>query len=219
VYERIADLEYANLSFDNAIRYYHKLSSNAVSKNQQYRALMGLLKAHYYNSSYDSVQYVANNLLEADGIRNEFVVAATLFKAKAWFAKGDYEQAYSLFQKTTELTQDESGAEAQYALGEIKSLEKAYDASNEELYKVAENYANYTEWLDKAFLLVADNFIGKGEYFQAKATLQSIIDNTSSDLTKSKAQTRLDWLVKKEESEKNIVDTLHVEVKDTVAHE
>ena len=218
-YERIADLEYANLNYDNAIRYYHKLRRNAVSKNQQYRALMGLMKAHYFNSSYDSVKYVADNLLESDGIRNEFVVAATLFKAKAWFAKGDYEQAFSLFLKTTKLTQDESGAEAQYALGEIKSLEKAYDASNEELYKVAENYANYTEWLDKAFLLVADNFIGKGEYFQAKATLQSIIDNTSSDLTKSKAQTRLDWLVKKEESEKNIVDTLHVEVKDTVAHE
>lgn len=219
VYERIADLEYTKLNYENAITYYHKLSRNAVSKNQQYRALMGLMKAHYYNSSYDSVQYFADHLLGADGIRNEFVVAATLFKAKAWFAKGDYEQADTLYRRTTIITQDESGAEAQYALGEIKNLQKEFDASNEELYKVAENYANYTEWLDKAFLLVADNFIGKGEYFQAKATLQSIIDNTSSDLTKSKAQQRLNWLIKKEESEKNRVDTLHVEVKDTVAHE
>lgn len=219
VYERIADLEYASLNYGGAIGYYHKLNRNAVSKNQQYRALMGLMKAHYYNSSYDSVQYFADNLLGADGIRNEFVVAATLFKAKAWFAKGDYEQAGSLFQKVTELTQDQNGAEAQYSLGEIKSLQKEYDASNEELYKVAEKYGNYTDWLDKAFLLVADNFIGKGEYFQAKATLKSIIDNTSSDLTRSKAQDRLDWLVMKEESEKNVVDTLHVEVKDTVVHE
>ena len=142
-----------------------------------------------------------------------------MFKAKAWFAKGDYDKADTLFIKTTQLTQDENGAEAQYMLGEIKNLQKQYDASNEELYKVAEKYANYSEWLDKAFLLVADNFIGKGEYFQAKATLQSIIDNTTSDLTRSKAKNRLDWLIKKEENEKNVIDTLHVEVKDTVAHE
>ena len=219
VYERIADLEYANLKYGQAIEYYHKLNRNAISKNQQYRALMGLMKAHFFNSSYDSVQYFADNLLGADGIRNEFVVAATLFKAKAWFAKGDYEQAEALFRKVTTITQDENGAEAQYSLGEIKNLQKKYDASNEELYKIAEKFGNYTEWLDKAFLLVADNFIGKGEYFQAKATLKSIIDNTSSDLTRSKAQKRLDGLIKKEESEKNVIDTLHVEVKDTVVHE
>ena len=219
VYERIADLEYANLNYSKAIAYYHKLSNNAISKNQQYRALMGLMKSHYFNSSYDSALYFADNLLGADGIRNEFVVAATMFKAKAWFAKGDYDKADTLFIKTTQLTQDENGAEAQYMLGEIKNLQKQYDASNEELYKVAEKYANYSEWLDKAFLLVADNFIGKGEYFQAKATLQSIIDNTTSDLTRSKAKNRLDWLIKKEENEKNVIDTLHVEVKDTVAHE
>lgn len=219
VYERIADLEYAKLHYEKAITYYHKLKNDAISKNQQYRALMGLMKSHYFNSAYDSVYYYAENLLRADGVRNEFVVAATLYEAKAWFAKGDYQAADSLYRRTTSLTQDESGAEAQYMLGEIKNLQKNYDGSNEELYKVAEQYGNYTEWLDKAFLLVADNFIAKKEYFQAKATLKSIINNTSSDLTRSKAKNRLDWLIKKEEGEKNVVDTLHVEVKDTVAHE
>lgn len=219
VFERIADLEYGSNNFKSAIKYYHQVSNSAISINQQYRAIDGLMKSHFYISSYDSVFVFAEKLLNAEGSRNEFLVAANLFEGKAYFAKGDYENAELKFSRTTEIANDESGAEAQYSIGEIKYLLSQFEASNNALYLVAQKYGNYDEWLDKAFLLIADNFIGKNEIFQAKATLQSIIDNTTSNITKSKAQARLDEVMIEEKTEKVINDTIQVIVKDSIPDE
>ncbi len=219
VYERIADLEYANNNFEKAIENYHQLSKNSISANQQFRAINGLMTSHYYNSSYDSVQVFVNQLLVGDGTRNEFLVSANLFKGKAYFAIGDYDNAEKSFVITTSIANDESGAEAQYMLGELKYLLKQYDASNELLYMVPQKYGNYTTWLDKSFLLIADNFIGKMEYFQAEATLQSIIDNTTSSITKSKAEQRLKGLKSLEEATKISNDTIQVIIKDSIPDE
>ena len=219
VFERIADLEYENNKFTKAIKFYHHLNKSAISLNQQYRALNGLMKSHFYNSSYDSVQVFGALLLKAEGARNEFLVSANLFEGKAYFAKGDYESADVQFQKTTSIANDEYGAEAQYLIGEIKYLTKEYDASNEALYIVTQKYGNYSEWLDKSFLLIADNFTGKGEYFQARATLESIIENTTSKITKSKAQQSLDNLTKLEMNNELTNDTIQVIVKDSIPDE
>ncbi len=219
VYERIADLEYDANKFNVAIPYFHQLSKNSISENQKLRAVNGLMKSHYYNSSYDSVHVFAKQLLESDGTRNEFLVSANLFEGKAYFAIGDYENAEMSFNATTIIANDESGAEAQYMLGEIKYLTKQYDASNEVLYIIPQKYGNYTEWLDKAFLLIADNFMGKDELFQAKATLESIIENTTSSITKSKAKQRLADLILLEKESKLSNDTIQVIIKDSIPDE
>ena len=219
VFERIADLEYGYSNYAAAIKYFHQLNNSAVSVNQQYRAIEGLMKSHFYNNSYDSVFVFSEKLLTAEGTRNEFLVAANLFEAKSYFAIGDYENAELKFVQTTSIANDESGAEAQYSIGEIKYLLNQFEQSNEALYVVAQKYGNYDDWLDKAFLLIADNFIGNKELFQAKATLQSIIDNTTSKITKSKAQSRLAELEMEEEKTKSMNDTLRIVVKDSIPDE
>ena len=104
-------------------------------------------------------------------------------------------------EKTTELSKDKNGAEAQYYIGLILHQQEDYVNSNEALYAIPEQYGMYPEWLDKGFLLVAENFIAIKEYFQAKATLQSIIDNSSDESTIEKASERLDWVEDEESKE------------------
>jgi len=219
IYERIADLEYNLLNYSKANKYYHLLIKSAISNNQQYRSYEGIMKSHYFSSAFDSVFVYADKLLKADGARNEFLVSAYLFKGKAFYAKGNYDNAIVQFEKTIAIAHDENGAEAQYLIGEIKHSQKQYEDSNEALYLVPQKYPNHVEWLDKSFLLIVDNFIGSKEYFQAKATLQSIIEYTSSDITKSKAKNRLEWLIKEEQALKSKNDTLRIVVKDTIPDE
>ncbi len=219
VFERIADLLYDNQKYRSAISYFHQLKNNSISRTQQYRAINGLMKSHYYNGQYDSVHVFAKQLLDSDGTRNEFLVSAHLFNGKSYFLAGNYEQAADSFTATTAIASDENGAEAQYLLGKIKYLQKEYDASNEILYMVAQKYGTYEKWLDKAFLLIADNFIGKVEYFQAKATLESIITNTTSPDTKYKAQQRLSELTLLEDATKISNDTIQVIIKDSIPNE
>jgi hypothetical protein len=44
-----------------------------------------------------------------------------------------------------------------------------------------DNFGNYEYWVAKAFILLSDNYVAQKDYFQAKATLQSIIDEYSKD--------------------------------------
>ena len=219
VYERIADVAYAQNNYATAKTNYHLLAATAISQNQQLRATAGLMKAHFYMASYDSALYYAENLLNRQEGGGQFTVEALLFKGKSLLAQGNFNQAKEVFEQTAQQANDVYGAEAQYLLGEILYMQNQFDASNEVLYIIPQKFGNYTEWLDKAFLLIVDNFIGKKEYFQARATLESIIENTTTPLTRTKAQERLADLTNLEAQEREEADTLQVVVKDSIPDE
>jgi TolA-binding protein len=56
-------------------------------------------------------------------------------------------------------------------------LQKDYKQSYETLVSLTEDFNSYDEWVGKAYLLMADNFVAMDQIFQARATLQSLIDN------------------------------------------
>jgi hypothetical protein len=63
---------------------------------------------------------------------------------------------------------------------------------------MSENYSKYEFWVAKGFILLSDIYVVQKDYFQAKATLQSIIDEYSKDDLKIIA---LEKLKKLEEDE------------------
>ena len=203
--ERIADIEFAKLNYDVSNKYYLQLSNVAVSNNQKLRAWLGVMNGYFTMGRYDSALIYIDLLLDNGGGRNDFIVAATLKKGLTLLSLGQFDNALLNFEKTTELAKDRNGAEAQYYIGLILHQQKDYKSSNEALYKIPEQYGMYSEWLDKGFLLVAENFIAEMEYFQAKATLQSIIDHSQDPNTSQIATERLEWVSAEESKEINLV--------------
>ena len=56
-----------------------------------------------------------------------------------------------------------------------------YAASLDTCFKLKDKYSSYEYWVAKAFVLMADNYSALGNSFQAKATLESIIQNYDGD--------------------------------------
>ena len=50
---------------------------------------------------------------------------------------------------------------------------------------------DFDYWYGRMFILLAENYIQSGESFQAKATLESIVENTPNAEIKSMAQAKL----------------------------
>jgi len=218
--ERIADIELSLNNLLAANKYYTELVGVAVSNNQKFRAWVGLTKGHYLLGQYDSTIVYAEMLIENAGNRNDFVVVATLRKGLALMNLGRFDNALLMFERTTQLAKDKNGAQAQYFIGVILNQQSDFTSSNEALYVIPEQYGIHTEWLDKAFLLVAENFIGMKEYFQARATLQSIIDNSADATTIQTATDRYEWLANEEARESNIIaDSLNTVELDTTKND
>ena len=214
--ERIADIEFNKGNWAEANRYYKALADLAVSNNQKLRAWKGLMNAYFILGNYDSTLVYVDYLLENGGQRNDFIVEANLKKGLTYLNLGQFENALLSLEQTTELSKDRNGAEAQYYIGLILHQQEDYINSNEALYAIPEQYGMYAEWLDKGFLLVAENFIAQKEYFQAKATLQSIIDNSGDPNTVREATERLAWVDTEETKEVNLVpDSLNTVEIDT----
>ena len=66
-----------------------------------------------------------------------------------------------------------------------------YAQSLETLFELNKQFPNEQEWTNQAFLLIADNYIALDELFQAKATLQSIIEHATDPAVIASAQQKL----------------------------
>jgi hypothetical protein len=70
------------------------------------------------------------------------------------------------------------------------------------IFEISEKYATYSKWHEKAFLLLAEVYYTQKDNFQAKATLQSLIENLDEGEHKNAAIQRLKQLIAEEEAAK-----------------
>jgi tetratricopeptide (TPR) repeat protein len=174
---RMAELELNAKNYAQAVNYYLQSLANARNKRDQFTAWTGLMDAYYGQSKHDSVVYFADQIVNTGNATLSAQNKALLYRGKVAFAKGNYDKAIDEFLKTLNSAQDENGAEAQYLMGEAQYKQKQYKQSLETLFQLNKNFAAYEKWRGKGFLLIADNYVALNEMFQAKATLNSIIEN------------------------------------------
>jgi len=164
--------------YGKTLEYYDRLEKVAANKREEYDAWEGLMKAYYYNEKYDSTIFYASKILNTGTFSVNTQNLTQLFAGKAYLAKGEYEEAIDYLLATVNTAKDVNGAEAQYLIAEIFHNEEQFQNSNEALFDLNENYGIYEEWIGKSFLLIADNYISMDEIFQAKATLNSVIEKS-----------------------------------------
>jgi TolA-binding protein len=175
---RMADIELAAKNYPAAIGYYNIVLANARNKREQFNAWTGLMDAHYGQAKYDSVVYFADQIITTGNATLSAQNKALLYKGKVAFQQGNYDKAIDEFLKTLNSAQDENGAEAQYLMAEAMFRQKQYKQSLEALFELNKTFAAYENWRGRGFLLIADNYVALEEMFQAKATLNSIIENS-----------------------------------------
>ena len=158
-------------------RHFKKLGGVAGNKKEQHTAWNGLMESYYLLAEYDSADVFANKILRQGNINANAQNKASLYLGKTAMARGNYESAKDEFLTTLNTAHDEFGAEAKYLLGEIFYLSREHKQCYETLLALKSDFSAYDEWVGKAYLLLADNFLATGELFQAKGTLKSLVDN------------------------------------------
>ncbi|WP_052695387.1 tetratricopeptide repeat protein [Hymenobacter sp. AT01-02] len=174
---RLAELEFENKNYAEAARYYARLREVSQNKREVANAGIGLMKSYYEAGDLEGTRRIAQELQTQGGAALNATNLASLYLGKASYKAGNFDQAITELTATTATAKDESGAEAQYLLASALYQQKKYPEALDAAYKSNSDFVNYDVWLGRAFLLIADIYRDQGEIFQARATLNSIIDN------------------------------------------
>lgn len=207
VVARISELEFKDGKYENAVPAYMRLASISTTKKDLYTAWSGLMESHYLLAQYDSADKYANLIIEKGNINAGAVNKASLYLGKTAMARGDYDTAKDEFLNTLNSAQDEYGAEAKYLMGEIFYLNRQYKDCYETLVSLNRDFAAYTDWVGKSFLLLVDNYIAQGETFQARGTLKSLVENFPLQEVKDKAAEKLKQMDETEKASQQKTDT------------
>ncbi len=207
---RVAEIEFRLGRYDAAVAAFHRVERLAANKKDQYTAWSGLMESFFSLKVYDSADHYARIILERGNVNAGAQNKASLYLGKTAMARGDFETAKDEFLNTLNAARDEYGAEAKYLLALIFHQQKRYKQCYETLVSLNNDFSAYEEWVGKSYLLLADNFVAMEDVFQAKGTLQSLIDHFPLPSVKDEARRKLSQLeLRQVENQRQIeLDTL-----------
>lgn len=186
-----ATINYNNKNYDQAKNNYIELEQIAQMENNELEAQIGLLRTYYFLKSTDLAQEYADKVIANNNTPESIKTTAFLWRGKIYLDKGQWDLAYNDFSAVEKQVDTEEAAEAKYHMAEIAFLKKAYKPAETELFGLIEKYSAYNKWKFKGFLLLADVYTGMEDYFQAKATLQVILDNVTESWVVEQAQEKM----------------------------
>ena len=189
--QKLGMIELERKNYAAAIPYLETASQNARNKVEEAETVQGLMVANFATRKYQQSITYADRLMTLDGIIPESTPTGLLTKAKAQREMNQKPQAETTLQNLVRDHKTIQGAEGLYLLAFSYQERGDVPKSNDAIFDFSGPFADYDFWYGKMFLLLADNFQKTGETFQAKATLESIVERSTNAEIKAEAQSKL----------------------------
>ncbi|MFN6335537.1 MAG: tetratricopeptide repeat protein [Sphingobacteriales bacterium] len=187
-----ARIYYFNIKdFEKAENYFIQYKAMATLPTNRIDAMRGLLRCQYQLKKWEEGFSNANELLQDKAIGTDDKVLAYMILGKFLQANEKLNDALSQYKNVITLSKAAYAAEARYetaaiyfSLNDLKTAEKA-------AFETINKSGSYDYWITKAYLLLGDVFIKQKDIFNAKATLQSVADNSEIPELKKEAESKL----------------------------
>lgn len=161
-----------------------------VAENLQ-TARVGLMRCNYRLNNFVESEKYCEKLIKATNTPHELKLEASITRANCALGQNKLNLAMAHFKETSEMSSNQIAAESMYQIARIYHMQEKYLECEAAIYDLLNKLPGYQDWVSKAFLLMADNYLAQGDEFQARITLQNIVDNYSDPEVKADAQRRL----------------------------
>lgn len=151
-----------------------KNSSNINVKNY---ANVELMKMYAEEKNFSEAEKLADAVIANNKNSSAVIETARVIKARSLMNSGKDKDAQTAYTSLEKSSNTEVAAEALYAKAFYQNKGKAFKSSNETIFKLANNYASEDYWGAKALVLMAKNYIGLKDNYQASYTCDQIISN------------------------------------------
>ena len=166
-------------------------------------AQANLMKTYYEQKDYVNAVLYADKVLSNPKTDDKVKSDAQIIIARAAFNSNDLPKARQAYSKLLTIAKGELAAEALYFDAYFKNSDGKFEESNTVVQKLTKDYSGYKYFGAKGLVVMAKNFYGLKDSFQATYILDSVIKNFTSfpDVVEG-AQKELDS-IKTEEAKTN----------------
>ena len=193
-YYDLATLELARIyyfemqDYTAAKKYFEMLRSNAVNQETQSEALRGLVRCYFQLKEFSIANEAAQTLLANKNAGTEDKAIAFIVLGKSLQVNNNCEAAIASFKSVISLSKSALGAEARYELAACYFVLNNLPASAKAAMSAIKETGSYDEWVTKSYILQGDIFMKQKDYFNAKATYESIAKYAAEGLLKEEAK-------------------------------
>jgi TolA-binding protein len=196
-----AQINFFNLKdYAAAEKYFAKLKDFATSQEGKLEAMRGLLRCQYQLQQWNDAVDNAKDLLNQKGLGTDDKVMANLAIARSFQTNNQCETALQYFRTAASLSKAAYGAEARYEIASCLYQQNSLKDAEKAAFEVINKAGSYELWVTKAYLLLGDIYLKEKDYFNAKATYQSIIDNAKAEDVRTQAKQKLDQATQEEKT-------------------
>ncbi|HEY8387683.1 MAG TPA: tetratricopeptide repeat protein [Parasegetibacter sp.] len=200
-----ARLNYFDLKdFNKAETYFTQLKQLASNQENRMEAMRGLLRSQFELKKWSDAVDNARDLLREKGASTDDKVLAGMVVAKSHQQNREFDKAISEYKNVVNLSKGAYAAEARYQIAEIQFQQNNLTQSEKSAFEVINKSGSYDYWVTKAYILLGDIYWKQKDYFNAKATFQSIADNSSYEDLKAEAAGKLEMVIADEKGESKL---------------
>ncbi|MFZ1785336.1 MAG: tetratricopeptide repeat protein [Ferruginibacter sp.] len=184
--------------YANAKKYFESLIASAASQDNQLEALRGLVRCYYLLKEYTQANDAAKTLLTKKGLSTDDRSIAFLVLGKAQQINNDCAAAISSFKSCAAINKAAWGAEARFEIANCQFSSGSLTLAEKSALAVIKETGSYDLWVTKSYILLGDIFMQQKDYFNAKATYESVAKNAVIPELKNEARQKLDRAIEEE---------------------
>ena len=200
---RLAQIFLKDKNCDKGIPVLVRIEKEADFAQNKTFAQANLMKCYYETKDYSNSVVYADKVLANPKAEENVKSDAQIIVARSAMQSGDEAKAKTAYAKLLTVSKGELAAEALYYDAYFKNKDGKFELSNTAIQKLAKNYSSYRYYGAKGLILMAKNYYGLKDSYQATYVLENVIENFTdySDVVEE-AKTELNK-IKAEESKTN----------------
>ena len=200
---RLSEIHLNKNDFAKAIPVLKRLEAEADFPQNITFAQSNLMRAYYDQKDYSNAVVYADKVLNNPKTDNKVKSDAQIIVARSAIKVNDEAKARTAYANLLKIAKGELAAEALYYDAYFKNKDGKYEDSNKAVQKLSKDYSGYKYFGAKGLIVMAKNFYGLKDSFNATYILESVLENFKEfDDVLLEAQTELD-VIKTEEAKTN----------------
>lgn len=189
---KAASILYNDKQYNRALNYFNKLLESTTDEEEIIFANNGAMRCAYFQKQYQQALTNATNILNSNQPDQELRQESLLIAGNSALEVNDISKAKNMYGQLAGAGSNDLCAEAAFHLADIAlTHDHDLDACEAKIQAILGSNYSSEYWYARTFILYGDLYREKGNYFQARHTYQSIVDNYEGEDLVHMAQERI----------------------------